>query len=271
MVISRSMLYFPPWLSSRSRNSDFSHEFKGFPSIRHWKILALSGMFYSWTLTAGCVIGPSPYLPPNWKGETVDAVDHNPGLSQPRLQVFIMYSGLTSSHSALRILKADGTQTFWDPAGEFARSDYPSTYDRVPPSARPRRVRDIIVENPPDLSTFLQWRWEVADTSVEVFEWHITPQQAERLSRVLLTGKPEPEAEKQFSSSTWPAFCTVATSEFLERFADPEIHLSDWYFFPHSLAKTLYTQSPDRVLVFAPNTHARLYRPPSMISVQQAH
>ncbi len=180
-----------------------------------------------------------------------------------------MYSGITSSHSALRILKTDGHQVFWDPAGDFARFEYPSQYDHLPSQAKPRRVRDIIVENPPDLPTFLRWRWEVADTSVEVFEWNVTDHQAERLSQILLTGKTDPWQGAPFSSSTWPAFCTVTTSEFLARFGSPEVQISDWYFFPHSLAEALYQQSPDRVIVFTPNTQASLYRPPATFSVQQ--
>jgi hypothetical protein len=45
-------------------------------------------------------------------------------------------------------------------------------------------------------------------------------------------------------------FCCVALSDFLHRFATKIMTVRKSYFFPHDLARVLYTQSPKRVLAF---------------------
>ncbi len=216
----------------------------------------------SWSLlVSGCVIGPTPSLPnaskiPSSGIQRVSEHQHT-----PHLQVLIMYSGLASSHSALRLVGRENDVLLWDPAGDYARFDGRDFFQEKTKIQLPRRMRDLIIRDPPTLETYTQFRWSLDDTSVKVFEWDISATQADQLRLILLEGTDELHPSGSFSSFTWPFMCTVAVSDFLERFTKPIIHISDWYFFPDRLAETLYQQTPDRVRIFTPDTDERTYSP----------
>jgi hypothetical protein len=56
-------------------------------------------------------------------------------------------------------------------------------------------------------------------------------------------------------------FCCVALSDFLHRFAGKIMTVPKSLFFPHDLARVLYTQSPKRVLAFRRGKQTQ-YLPP---------
>ncbi len=221
------------------------------------------------TLLFGCVVGPSPYLPKSW----VQPIGHlhtvGTTSKHAQLQVFIAYSGMGSSHSALRLVTDRGSVVFWDPAGGYGRFDDDWNAQYGPFSENLTRHNDLILNNPPDVHTYIQWRWTLEDTSVEMFEWDLSESQSEKFENVLLHGTPEDHPAGSFSTWTVPMFCTMATSEFLQRFASPMIQLSERYFFPHNLAEALYTQSPARVHVFTLDGKASVHIPPGPTSVRK--
>ena len=221
-----------------------------------------------WIL-GGCVVGPAPYLPADWISHPVEITEVRYQPVEPRLQVFIMYSGLETSHSALRLIAPTGRIIFWDPGGDYGRfdDDWYAQYGPFPDGVQ--RDDDLIVSNPPDVETFIQWRWTLDDTSVEVFEWELSDSYAERLGEILLHGTDDTHPAGSFSTWTYPMFCTMATSDFLKRFASPLIKLPEQYFFPDQLAKALYTQSPSRVRVFTWDGSTAVYSPPGPRSVRQ--
>ncbi len=217
----------------------------------------------SWSLmVSGCVIGPTPSLTNTWEipSSGIEIVSEHP--HTPHLQVLIMYSGLASSHSALRLVGRENDVLLWDPAGDYARFDGRDFFQSNAKNQLPRRMQDLIIRDPPTLETYAEFRWSLDDTRVEVFEWDISPIQAEQLRLILLEGTDELHPSGSFSSFTWPFMCTVAVSDFLQRFTKPIIHISDWYFFPDHLAETLYQQTPDRVRIFTPETVERTFSPP---------
>ena len=65
-----------------------------------------------------------------------------------------------------------------------------------------------------------------------------------------------------FRSETMGLFCSEAISDFLGRFAGDILTVSNTYFWPNELARTLYTQAPDRVIVFRAADVPVIYRPP---------
>jgi hypothetical protein len=85
---------------------------------------------------------------------------------------------------------------------------------------------------------------------VEVFEWDLTLDQAHELYDVLLNGTDKNHPAGKFSTTTMGGFCCVALSDFLHRFAKKTMNVPKSFFFPHDLARVLYTQSPRRVLAF---------------------
>jgi len=213
-------------------------------------------------MVSGCVVGPAPYLPHDWTSPPYETGDQQDQPPPARLQVFITYSGLETSHSALRLMTNDGRVVFWDPGGDYGRfdSNWNAKHGSFPKGTR--RDNDLVLSNPPTIKTFAQWRWTLHDTSLEVFEWDLDDTQARQLQQVLLYGTDDAHPAGRFSTWTYPMFCTMATSDFLKRFASPMIQLPQQYFFPDTLAKALYTQSPSRVHVYTRTGAKTVYSPP---------
>ena len=125
---------------------------------------------------------------------------------------------MLSSHAALRLVANHGKVTFWDPAGAYGLRS-PSTMDSEPTDAITiQRKRDVVITGIPDIPTYLQFRWYVGDVTVEVFEWDVSRQDAQVLETVLHDGSVAGSDAEVFDTETAPAFCTMAISEFLQRF-----------------------------------------------------
>jgi hypothetical protein len=212
--------------------------------------------------TAGCTFRVAPYLPPTWQGSAATLPELADDAARgPRLQVLVAYGGLMASHTALRLVPAEGPVVFWDPAGDYGREGVGLDPRWGPYDEHVTRRRDLIV-SAPDLGTYLRFRWGLLDTGVEVFEWDLPAAHAEELRRVLLEGTGRAHPAGAFSTLAPMAFCTVATADFLGRFASPTRGLRGFYFFPDALARQLYGRSPSRVLLFRPELAPEVYVPP---------
>ena len=202
-------------------------------------------------LPAGCIHAPVPHLPSTWNGTPagMDVTDGKPG--QALIQVIIGYGIFMDNHAALRLVCPGRQDIFWDPGGGYNVETAPHT-----------RWNDLIIEDPPDLKTYLEFRKNTHyDDAVEVFEWDITTSQALALYDVLWNGTNADHPAGRFGSDTPGLFCSTAISDFLGRFATDIMTLNDTYFWPNELARVLYTQSPNRVMIF------RVGRPP-MVYIQ---
>jgi hypothetical protein len=124
---------------------------------------------------------------------------------------------------------------FWDPGGSYGTT--------LPGDVR---SKDLIMVNPPDLETYLQHIWHFSSVEVEVFEWDLKPEDARELYNVLLNGTDRNHPAGRFTTTT---LGTVPRS----------------FFFPHNLARALYTQSPKRVLAFRRGKQI-MYAPPRFTS-----
>jgi hypothetical protein len=207
----------------------------------------------------GCVTTPAPFLPATWVSRPADLLPVAAAPGQGRLQVLIAYGGMMSSHSAVRLETADRRVVFWDPAGDYGRSylDLDPRWGTFPVDLP--RPRDLLLPDPPDLETYLRFRWAMEDTGVEVFEWDLDAGAAETLREVLLNGTNGTHPAGRFTTLSWPAFCAVSVSDFLGRFAAPAVRLEGRHFFPHNLARELYGQAPSRVRIFRPDEAPRVY------------
>ncbi|GJL65997.1 MAG: hypothetical protein NPIRA05_09680 [Nitrospirales bacterium] len=226
-------------------------------------------IFFQIAMLSGCAVGPAPYLPHDWISQSHELIAGHNQTIRARLQVFITYSGLETSHSALRLVTTNGPVIFWDPGGDYGRfdDDWNAEHGLFPEGTH--RDNDLVLSNPPTIETFAQWRWTLHDTSLEVFEWDLADIQAQRLRQVLLYGTDDSHPAGRFSTWTYPMFCTMATSDFLKRFASPIIQLSQQYFFPDTLAQALYTQSPSRVHVYIRDGRKTVYSSPKPTAARQ--
>jgi len=178
------------------------------------------------------------------------------------LQIIITYDGLLSNHAALRLVANHGNVTFWDPAGAYGLRSPSADEAGSSPLAGIQRVKDLVVTQIPDLPTYIQFRWYVGDVTVEVFEWDLAPQDAKFLEEVVRNDSQAVSETPVFHTETAPAFCTVAISEFLQRFAGFLMTLPDWYLWPHNLAHALLRQGPTRIRVFQRNSSELTYVSP---------
>ena len=190
-------------------------------------------------LIISCVHAPAPNRPTHWVNTPVDlnSVADNP--NQPLLQVIIVYGPAWCHHSALRLVCPDRPVLFWDPGGSYGSFHQEDI-----------RSRDLILISPPDLKSYLQFTWIYSSVEVEVFEWDLTLEHAREMYEVLLKGTDKNHPAGRFTTPTMGGFCCVALSDFLHRFATQTMTVPKTFFFPHDLARVLYTQSPKRVLAF---------------------
>jgi hypothetical protein len=203
-------------------------------------------------LLVGCIHAPAPYRPTSWVNAPIDmkSVVDNP--NQPLLQVIIVYGPAWDHHSALRLVCPGRPVLFWDPGGSYGTT--------LPEDVR---SKDLIMVNPPDLETYLQHIWHFSSVEVEVFEWDLKPEDARELYNVLLNGTDKNHPAGRFTTTTLGMFCTVSVSDFLHRFATKTMTVPKSFFFPHNLARVLYTQSPKRVLAFRRGKQI-MYVPPKI-------
>jgi hypothetical protein len=207
-------------------------------------------LIFACLMIMGCVHTPAPYRPSSWMNTPIDmkSVADNP--NQPSLQVIIVYGPLWCHHSALRLVCPDRPVLFWDPGGSYGIFHQEDI-----------RSKDLIRITPPDLETYLQFAWNYSSVEVEVFEWDLMPENARELYDVLLNGTNKNHPAGKFSTTTMGGFCCVALSDFLHRFANKTVNVPKSFFFPHDLARVLYTQSPRRVLAFRRGKQV-MYVPP---------
>ncbi len=202
-------------------------------------------------MVAGCFHGPAPYRPKSWIATPIDKASVPNRQNEPLLQVIIVYGPAWCHHTALRLECPGRPVLFWDPGGSYGVSD-----------AMDVRSRDLILVNPPDVETYLQFMWKHSSKEVEVFEWDLKQRQATGLYDVLLHGTGKDDPGGKFSTLTLGLLCSVAVSDFLHRFAKETMDVPRSFFAPHDLARVLYTQSPKRVLVFRRGNVQKAYSPP---------
>jgi len=189
---------------------------------------------------AGC-FSSGPVAPSEWRSPS-DAVTDPADFDQssPALQVLICQGKRAGTHTGLRILRPSRPIIFWDPAGQFGwgREDL-------------RRSRDVFAENAPGMAEYIRWRFQGADdAAVTLFEWRLTPQQADALADVLTHEAVVPQGEVEFETSTVGLFCCHAVSKYLDRFAKDLVTIPTYWFRPEALGDHLWSQHPDRVAIF---------------------
>ncbi len=204
----------------------------------------------------GCVHGPARYRPASWDHARVDLKSVADTPDQPLLQVIIVYGPWWCHHSALRLVCPDRPVLFWDPGGSYGTFHQEDI-----------RSKDLIVKNPPDLEAYLQFTWKYSSVEVEVFEWDLGLEPAQELYDVLSSGTNKNHPAGKFKTATMGGLCCVALSDFLHRFATKIMTVPKSYFFPHDLARVLYTQSPKRVLAFRRGKQL-LFTPPRLTSAE---
>jgi hypothetical protein len=196
-------------------------------------------------LMFGCMTG-APYTPETWVGKHIDLRDLDLRPEKTRLQVIVCYGYFVSNHTALRLIVPGRQVLFWDPGGGYGADQIGDNDEED--STRIIKQRDIVTKNPPDIPTYLEFRWKVAkDAAVEIFEWDLNPEEGARLYDVLWNGTGPDHPAGAFRSKSWGLMCGASVSDFLKRFAKPRINLTKKYHSPRDLAEALYTQSPDRI------------------------
>lgn len=166
-----------------------------------------------------------------------------------RLQVLIHYGYMYSNHSTLRLTCPGRPVLFWDPGGTYGDED---------PNIG--RKRDLLLARPPTLEQWWRYRNKGCDEPImAVFEWELSDDLARRLHATLLNGTDENHPRGYFHSDIASWHCCVAICDFLMRFADDRLTVPRTWMLPRNLGRHLWTQSPDRVLIFRAAKPVRVY------------
>ena len=201
-------------------------------------VLALA--FLCMTLSAAaCGHKPAPYAPDQSRFDVVSMDELSDRQDQATLQVMIVYGASSSNHVALRIFSPLEGTIFWDPAGYYGRQG----------SQKADRINDVLIDDAPSLKAYIKFRTETEFPSklMEMFEWHLTVQQANIMRNILIKGSgPVLPAPGVFRTKGAGLFCGSDISNFLEQAAG-DIMTVKQVFFPDALEKQLYEQSPANV------------------------
>ena len=190
-------------------------------------------------VSTGCH-GPTPYLPETWLPKPVDplVLEDN---DEARMDIFIIYASHMCSHTAVRIYSPTEGSVFWDPAGGYGTEEYPIVA---------MRSEDLVIDPVPTVSDYVDFRQYAPTSRMEIFEFELADAEAIRLIRILRSGI-YPNGSR-FVTRTDAFYCSTVISEFLSEYATSTLRVHK-EFFPHNLAKALYAQSPDRVIIYDKN------------------
>jgi len=208
-------------------------------------------------LTGCCFHGSyPPMLPSTWNGNEYDAKSLEDDSGQSKLHVMVMYHKTSCKHTALRLYCRTKGPLFWDPAGAFATQirylGPAARYNRDFATKRymdSERREDVISEKVPSLNQYLDWRRIINTHAVEIFEFNIADSEAEELYAILRYGTERSHPKGRFSTKAIGLTCGLSVARFLHRFAEDIVEV-DTVWHPHSLAKQLYKENPDRVIVY---------------------
>jgi hypothetical protein len=225
---------------------------------KHIGILLLTATLF----VAGC--HHAGVVPPGWRSKHFSQTNgrdasHNTtakdglGNGSPTtgtLQVVICYGKLLSNHTALRLITPGESTLMWDPGGTYKQDD----------PAYARR-HDVLTANAPSLDEWWRYRRDgCREPTMEVYEWSIDAEQARRLHALLIERRDPTDPTSVFEPDAGGLQCCTRVSELLMRFADSRPAVSKRYFWPHKLGEHLWTQNPDRVLIFRAQGRNETYR-----------
>jgi hypothetical protein len=111
------------------------------------------------------------------------------------------------------------------------------------------RRNDVISEEVPTINQYLAWRKLINTHAVEIFEYNIPDGEAEELWTILRYGTKRSHPKGSFSTKAIGLTCGLSVARFLHRFAEDIVEV-DNVFYPHNLAKQLYKENPDRVIIY---------------------
>ena len=204
--------------------------------------------------TGCCVHRSCPMLPESWNANECNSKSLEDDFQQAKLHIMVMYNG-PCAHVALRLYCKKEGAILWDPAGGFARDQvYVNPEDRefnFDDSSNPNSIRrnDVIVKSVPSINQYLVWRKFIDTHAAEIFEFNILQDKTEELWTILRNGTKHSHPKGAFHTNAIGGTCGLSIAKFLHRFADDIIKVNT-VLFPHNLAKQLYKQNPDRVIIY---------------------
>ena len=218
-----------------------SYPSSGFRSLRMPLLLGIVLL----VALSGCH-GPAPYLPEAWTPKTISPLTLEDN-GEAKMDIFIIYSSHMCSHTTLRIYSPTEGSVFWDPAGGYGTDEYPVVA---------ARHNDLVVDPVPTVLDYVDFRQYLPTSRMEIFEFKLSDEVATRMIDILRSGYHSDR--KRFYTRTDAFYCSTRISEFLLKYAGEVLDIEK-EFFPHNLAKRLYAQPPDRVIIYDKNGMYQYY------------
>ena len=211
-----------------------------------------------------CFHRTCPMLPRTWSANECNSKSLEDNDKQAKLHVMVMYNEGPCSHVALRLYCQDKGPIFWDPAGGFAneQGNYGMNQGNVDNEDEDQelsinnsstvnsiRFNDVTTKKAPSINEYLAWRKTIKTHAAEIFEFNISEAEAENLWDILRNGTTRSHPKGKFHTNAIGGTCGLSIAKFLHRFAEDIIKVNS-AFYPHNLAKQLYKQNPDRVIIY---------------------
>ena len=193
----------------------------------------------------GCIhhLGGAKKPAHGWDKQPADcATLRDPCPKRATLRIFACHSKWYGDHAAIWVGSPSGLWAFWDPAGWYAD-------EKCIPD------KEDVICRPFDLERYWRWRHLTHDgLDMLVFEWDVSEREARRVHRLLTSGC--------YPTLTWAGLCCVAVCEFISRHI-PYVNSPPPPFsiFPGMLGELLWSQKPDRVIVFHKDCPTQIWTP----------
>lgn len=181
-------------------------------------------------------------VPADWVQQSVarlDEVQHASALNgeHGRMQVILCFGLVLDNHSVLRLECPGREPLFWDPGGIYGEGD-----ERV------GRRLDVLRHGAPTAEQWWEFRRDgFAEYFHLVYEWELSRASAEAKYAALT---PDSVPSGTFNPDAGGGACCRALCRFLQLHAADEMTVPRIWTFPHKLGEHLWTQRPDRVIVF---------------------
>lgn len=223
-----------------------------------WMLAAVAGIAMT-----GCT-STRPNIPSDWRiaaphtGEisghhTVTGEVVRRPLNTGVMQVIVAYGPVLQTHAAIRLEAGPDRIVHWDPGGDFGRRD---------PGFN--RVNDVMSGASSSLQRIWHFRRSTCgNDAMLVFEFDQPIRHVAMLQDTLVQSAKKPSASGSFKTMTTPSQCARNICKFLRERSPNQPFVPKLWLYPHEVGEHMWTQNPDRVILYRLNARPEVFVPPA--------
>lgn len=169
------------------------------------------------------------------------------------MQLIVAYGPVLQTHAAVRLQVGTERIVHWDPGGDFGRRD---------PGFN--RVNDVMSGASSSLQRIWHFRRSTCgNDAMLVFEFDQPIEHVAALQDTLVNSAKRPNSPDAFKTRVTPSQCVLTVCKFLQERSPGQPLIHKRWLYPHELGKHLWTQNPDRVILYRLNQRPAVFIPPA--------